>query len=163
MVEAAPEPPRTMSTHYVLMIDPDPDSRSICETLLRHEGYRVSLATDHASGLRLAREEPPAVIITELLGTPSERGEIIRDLKRHPQTGSIPIIVLTGWAGAGDREAAGAAEGFLPKPFRLADLLQELQRVCPAAAEPEEASTTAPREPVPGTVRVAGTCTTEAS
>src|SRR5690606_16450194 len=55
-----------MAASTVLLIDNDQDSITIYSLILRHHGYEVVPATDGETGLRLALELKPDIVVTEL-------------------------------------------------------------------------------------------------
>lgn len=119
------------SPGIVLIIDPDPDSRCIYATLLRHLGYRVAEARNGVHGILAAREQQPDLIVTELF-VPSGRGWKVPELlKRDPRTAEIPIVALTAHALPGDEERALSAgcDRYLAKPCEPLRLLQEIRRM----------------------------------
>jgi CheY-like chemotaxis protein len=120
-----------MSKQTVLYMDPDDDSRYIHQQLLEIFGFRAVCAATVAQGLELAREEGPAVVITELFGHPPDGFGVIRSLKGDERTHSIPIVVLSAWVMPDHREGAleAGAAVFLSKPCEAGTLQRVLERI----------------------------------
>jgi CheY-like chemotaxis protein len=119
-----------MTSRRVLFIDSDADSRQIYSLLLNHNGYRVVLATGIEEGLRAAREETPAVIVTELFVRTARGWTILEALKGDASTAKIPVIALSAYVLPDDRLRASVADVFLPKPCEAGCVLQEVHRLC---------------------------------
>ncbi len=92
--------------------------------LLVGEGFIVHVAHDGDSALASIREDPPDVIILDVLMPGIDGFEVCRQVKQDPATALTPVILLTG---LGDREhrIAGinaGADDFLFKPFDAEEL-----------------------------------------
>lgn len=104
----------------ILVVEDDTDNRRIVAKVLSVEGYRVIEATDGVEALSQARSEHPDLILMDLAMPNIDGWEATRQLKRDPQTRSIPVVALTAVAMRGDEEQARAAgcDDYLPKPAR---------------------------------------------
>ena len=82
----------------ILIIDDDPDMRSLLEQTLKRLGYEIEMAADGKEGLKLYDAKPADVVITDLY-MPTKGGlETIIELRRRsPQ---LPIIALSGTGAA---------------------------------------------------------------
>jgi CheY-like chemotaxis protein len=83
---------------------------------LHHAGYRTVLASDGEEGLRAAIQDPPALILLDIM-LPSLPGtSVLRSLKQNPITSSIPVTVLTGLSHIDKaRLKSEGADGYLDK------------------------------------------------
>jgi CheY-like chemotaxis protein len=101
-------------------------------------GYEVLSARDGAAGMAMAASERPDLILMDL-DLPGINGwEAARRLKADPATSDIPIIALSSYAMAGDREKALAAgcDDFDTKPVEFDRLLAKIeQALAPEATE----------------------------
>lgn len=121
----------------ILLVEDDPPNRTLLERMLRGHGYEVVSAGDGAKGMALARAERPALIIMDM-GLPVLNGwQVTHRLKSLPATRAIPIIALTAYAAAADRERCLAigCDDYDIKPVELDRLLGKV-RACLAAAAP---------------------------
>jgi len=112
-----------MST--ILVIDDNATERDVVQYALQKAGYTVLGAADGTTGIRMAREHSPALILCDI-DMPGLSGfETIKLLKEDPQTQSIPFVFLTGsvdaMAGKLGRELG--AEEYIEKPFSFSKLL----------------------------------------
>lgn len=80
----------------VLCIDDDPDISETIALRLQHRGAKVLRAFHGMHGLQLAMTRRPKLIITDLRMPQGGGSYIIERLRSHPDTRSVPIIILTG-------------------------------------------------------------------
>lgn len=121
----------------ILIVEDDPANRELIERLLRAQGYEVISAADGAKALALARTARPDMIIMDM-GLPVLNGwQVTYRLKALPATSAIPIIALTAYATAADRERCLAAgcDDFDVKPIETERLLAKV-RACLAQRDP---------------------------
>ncbi|MCD6290262.1 MAG: response regulator, partial [Anaerolineae bacterium] len=111
----------------VLVIDDNPDMIQLFRRYLGGGMYHVIGATESGEALRLAREIQPHVITLDVMMPSQDGWEILQNLKSHPETKRIPVIVCSVLQ---ERELAlslGAAE-VLVKPITQQMLLSALER-----------------------------------
>jgi two-component system, cell cycle response regulator DivK len=94
-------------------------------------GYEVFSARDGAAGIAMAASERPDLILMDLNLPEIDGWEATRRLKADPATRDIPIIALSSYAMAGDREKALAAgcDDFDTKPVKFDRLRAKIERV----------------------------------
>ncbi len=78
----------------ILLIDDDPEIRELYRRILERAGYEVSDAPDGASGIRLFREKPADLVLTDIVMPEKEGLETIMELKR--EFPSVRIIAMSG-------------------------------------------------------------------
>ena len=126
-----------MSEYTVLIVEDDPASLDIFETILRHGGYAVVTAQTAADGLEKAREVVPAVVVVDI-GLPDGLGfGVLDELSDDPRTEHIPLIVCTVHVFEHDqiRARRAGADVFVEKPVEPSHLLEcvnKLLRATPA-------------------------------
>jgi DNA-binding response OmpR family regulator len=138
----------------VLVIEDDPSVRELLAVALRKQGLEVLEAPDGETGLALAREGRPALILLDLRLPGIDGFAVLEALKRTPDTASIPVIAVTGneglWLGARARVLSLGAADFVTKPFELDALIAEirlLMRDGSGGVGPAPARTDADAEP----------------
>jgi signal transduction histidine kinase/CheY-like chemotaxis protein len=89
----------------VLAVDDDPASVALVEAALRPEGFTVVPAYDGRRALDLAREQPPDLVICDLLMPDLDGFGVVSALKAEPRTQDVPIIVLTAHELSADEKA----------------------------------------------------------
>lgn len=99
-----------------LVIEDDPDLRTIISVLLSSHGLKVVQAADGEKGVALARVEPPDVVVLDV-NLPGILGpEVCRQLRTFT---SAPVLFLTGATGENDELEGFSAGGddYVHKPF----------------------------------------------
>lgn len=118
------------SDHTILIVEDNEDNLVIYSTILAHVGYRVLEARDGETGIRMAQQEHPDLILMDVSIPVIDGWEATRRLKADPATADIPIFALTAHALESDREQAKAVgcDGYLPKPAEPRAVLASVQR-----------------------------------
>jgi CheY-like chemotaxis protein len=89
----------------VLAIDDDPAARELVTNALRPEGFEVVSAASGREGLDLALENPPDLVICDLLMPDMDGYEVVERLHANERTKDVTILILTGQdLSAADRE-----------------------------------------------------------
>jgi DNA-binding response OmpR family regulator len=115
----------------VLVVDDEPPIRLLCRVNLEAEGMEVVEAADGSTGLRLAQEERPDVVLLDVMIPGIDGWQVAEQLLGDSATSSIPIIFLTARAELRDRARGidiGGVE-YVTKPFNpveLAPLIRDL-------------------------------------
>jgi two-component system, cell cycle response regulator DivK len=115
----------------VLIVEDNLDNRIIYRTILEHSGFLVIEAEDGVTGVRLARERRPDLVLMDISIPVIDGHEATRILKADPATASIPIVALTAHAMAEDRIRAADAgcDGYLAKPAEPKHVVAEVLRL----------------------------------
>ncbi|HMO51784.1 MAG TPA: response regulator [Kiritimatiellia bacterium] len=116
-----------MST--LLLIEDERDMRESLATSLRFEGFTVYAANDGASGMTLARQHQPDLIICDIQMPGLDGYDVLTAIRADPSLGHIPFIFLTARGEKRDmrRGMTGGADDYLVKPISLHDLLTAIQ------------------------------------
>jgi two-component system, OmpR family, response regulator len=116
-----------MTQPRVLIVEDDPELRSVLKRTLREEGYEAEAAADGAELLRRVDEVAPDALIVDI-GLPDSDG---RDLTQALRARGIqaPVLFLTARGALVDRLSGFDAGGddYVTKPFALAELIARLQ------------------------------------
>ncbi|MDP1949457.1 MAG: response regulator [Nitrospirota bacterium] len=118
-------PPRS-----ILLIDDNDQIRALLRRVLEEAGYCVMDAANGREGLRQFRQNPVALVITDLLMPDSDGLEVTMTLRR--ESPHVKIIALTG--GVGNLNLLEVAKLLgahrtMKKPIELAELLEAVQQV----------------------------------
>lgn len=115
----------------ILVVEDEPAIAELIAINLRHNGFRLTLATDSASAQReIDAVLPDAVLLDWML--PGESGLVLaKRWRAHPRTKSVPIIMLTARGEEMDRVAGldAGADDYISKPFSTKELLARLRAV----------------------------------
>ena len=113
----------------VLVVDDEEGVRSYLRMVLEEAGYLVSEAADGKEAFHLALEDPPEVVITDLVMPEQEGIETIRALRRRlPQLSIVAISGAFGGQFLGTAKILGA-DAILDKPLRADVLLAKVSDV----------------------------------
>ena len=95
--------------------------RSVVEDIL---GGKAQVFADGQSGVGEALENPPALVLLDLMLPNVSGWEVARRLREHPRTRGVPIIAVSALARTQEREAAvhAGCDAYLTKPFTPDDL-----------------------------------------
>jgi two-component system, chemotaxis family, chemotaxis protein CheY len=119
-----------LSPSVILLVDDDPDVRSLTRTFLEHEGYSVFSSGDAERAAQIFRSVPQIDLVVTDVYMPGRSGmELARELKARRS--EMPVLLISGGVLEGGQEARLQAEGwsFLAKPFRLPELLATVHRI----------------------------------
>ena len=116
----------------VLVVDDEPTVRAMVHASIRARGadYRLAEASTADEALRMARSEPPDLVLLDVALPDRDGFWVCGELKRDSTTASIPVVMLTAMGLDSDRERAMAAgaDGYIVKPFSPRALVEELDR-----------------------------------
>ena len=101
----------------ILLAEDDRILRKAGETALRKKGYEVIPAVDGEDALAKAREDPPDLVLLDVMMPKIHGFDVLRGLKGDPRLRDIPVIMLTNLEQPADikRAADGGAYGYLVK------------------------------------------------
>jgi DNA-binding response OmpR family regulator len=116
------------ATPTVLIVDDDASLRLLCRVNLELEGYAVVEARSTAEAEEaLASGEVDLVLLDVHVGA-DDGLALMRSLRERKLP--APIVLFTGSAKL-DAETKAEADGVVPKPFQLEELLGEIRRLVP--------------------------------
>jgi two-component system, cell cycle response regulator DivK len=109
----------------VLIVEDNPANMTLAVFLLESAGHAVISATDAETGLTLARDEQPQLILMDIQLPGMDGLEATKLLKQAAATRAIPVIALTALAMKGDeaRIRAAGCDGYIAKPLAYKDFL----------------------------------------
>ncbi len=117
-----------MTGKHVLVIEDDALNMKLVKTFLACSGLAVLEAIDAVSGLRLAREHKPDLILMDIR-LPGMNGlTATRKIRSDKALKDIPVVALTSHALDGDEERARQAgcNGYIVKPLDTRSFLESL-------------------------------------
>ncbi|MBI5922835.1 MAG: EAL domain-containing protein [Betaproteobacteria bacterium] len=114
------QPNTDASLTTILIVDDMPENLGVLGAVLRAEGYKVKAANSGAVALRYAVQEPPALILLDIMMPEMDGFEVLRRLREKDLTKNIPVIFLTALGDPSD-VAHGLRQGaadYIPKPIQ---------------------------------------------
>jgi CheY-like chemotaxis protein len=117
-------------TPLVLAVDGDEDNLLLVKYVVKQFNCTLLEATSSREALSLARENPPDLIVLEMVLPKLDGFELVRLLKNNGLTDRIPIIAVTQLASPKEREKIlnVGCEAYLSKPYLFEDLEAILSR-----------------------------------
>jgi signal transduction histidine kinase len=115
----------------VLVVEDSSETLELLQILFARRGYEVVSAASASEAIARAREQTPAVIISDISMPETDGYTLLQQLRRLPGLEGVPAIALTGHAMDEDRDRALAA-GFaahVAKPIVPDDLLRLVNRL----------------------------------
>ncbi|MGF2039518.1 MAG: ATP-binding protein [Nostoc sp. CmiVER01] len=113
-----------VSSARILLVDDNTDMRNYLRRILS-EYYKVDVAIDGESALAAAYNDPPDLILSDVMMPGMDGIELLRQLRANLRTREIPILLLS--ARAGEESAVegleSGADDYLVKPFSRRELL----------------------------------------
>lgn len=116
----------------ILVIDDDEQIRSMLRQMLERAGHHVFLASNGIEGIRLYRQEPTDLIITDIIMPEKEGLQTIRELRR--EFPALKVIAISGGGAKGNMDFLPAAKMFgakriITKPFKTRVMLNTVREV----------------------------------
>ncbi|MBF8266561.1 MAG: cusR [Dehalococcoidia bacterium] len=114
-----------MTQHRILVIDDDPAVTDFLRRGLSYEGYAVDVASGGRAGLDLAREQPPDLVVLDVMMPGMDGMEVCQRLKAG---GNVPVLMLTAKDAVSDRVRGleTGADDYLVKPFAFEELVARI-------------------------------------
>jgi DNA-binding response OmpR family regulator len=112
----------------ILLIDDDPDIRTVMGMMLKKEGYDVETASRREEALEKISNDRPSIILLDVLLSGSDGRELCREIKANATTKHIPVIMFSGHPVAALQFESYGADDFIAKPFNTETLLSKLSR-----------------------------------
>src|SRR5438874_7615102 len=123
--------PMEPSADDILLIEDDDGLGAILAAVLQDQGYRVTWVSNGREALdHLRTEQPPRVILLNLVMPVMDGWEFREQLKQIPDLAELPVVVLSGVRNL-ERKAAslGATDSFT-KPYNLKEVIETVLQYC---------------------------------
>jgi sigma-B regulation protein RsbU (phosphoserine phosphatase) len=113
----------------ILIVDDSKDSRLLLTAILKREGFILQEAPDGRSVAEICKEEPPDLILLDIVMPHKDGYETCRELKNNLETQNIPIIFLSAKDDTSDKVKGldlGAVD-YITKPFDKAEVVARVK------------------------------------
>ncbi|MDY0398955.1 MAG: response regulator [Desulfuromonas thiophila] len=119
----------------ILYIEDNEQNLYLVSFLLQRHGFAVTGASDGRRGLELALAQPFDLILLDIQLPGMNGYDVARALRSHSRLARTPIVALTSYAMAGDRDKARLAgcDGYIEKPIDPDTFIAQLQPHLPPA------------------------------
>lgn len=112
--------------HKILVVEDNASNMKLTVFLLENAGYQVIQAMDAETGIELAINEKPELILMDVQLPGMDGLQATKLLKSNPLTKQIKIIAMTALVMTGDREKImnSGCDGYVPKPIQYKEFLK---------------------------------------
>jgi DNA-binding response OmpR family regulator len=113
----------------VLIVEDEEAVRELEKFILEQQGYDVMEARDGLEGLAKAEFKKPDLILLDLMMPDVSGGRMFDEMRDHPATSGIPIVVVTGKPDAHDIfDDEIGSDNVIMKPFEANTLLSRIKQ-----------------------------------
>jgi CheY-like chemotaxis protein len=114
----------------ILVIEDNERNLYLVTFILKKCGYQVVQARDGQTGIRLAREIYPDLILLDIQLPVMDGYAVAREMMKDRELRGIPIVAVTSYAMLGDRERVLAAGcmGYIEKPINPETFVTEIEQ-----------------------------------
>lgn len=116
----------------VVYIEDDAEMIDLVMMILGRRGYIVRGAQNGRKGLDMISQDPPDLVLLDLMMPGMDGWEVYQQLKADERTRNIPVIVITAKAQSIDRVLGihiAKVDDYIAKPFRPQELLDSIEQV----------------------------------
>ena len=108
-----------MANELILIVEDNEKNLKLARDVLKFHGFRTIEAPDGETGVRLAGEQLPQLILMDIQLPGIDGIETLRRIRSEDRTKGIPAVALTASVMSGDRERFDQAgfDGFISKPI----------------------------------------------
>jgi diguanylate cyclase (GGDEF)-like protein len=120
-----------MNHEKILVVEDEDALRKILQMQLEGAGYDVVTAEDGLEGLEKVKQNPPDLVLLDVMMPRMDGSEVCRQLKANFQTSQIPVIMLTALGELRDKVAGldVGANDYMTKPYSLDELLIRMRNI----------------------------------
>jgi sigma-B regulation protein RsbU (phosphoserine phosphatase) len=126
---------KELSESRVLIVD---DVRSNVQLLVEalKGDYRISVALDGETALKIVRESPPDIVLLDIVMPGLDGYEVLRRLREAPDTRELPVMFLSSLEEAADKVRGFelGANDYLTKPFEILEVKARVRSLLKAKA-----------------------------
>jgi len=115
----------------ILIIDNEVDNLVVTSKILSFNGAKVVTAVNGLEGLKALETMRPNVVLLDLSMPQMDGWEMLKNLRKQPDTADLTVIALTAHAMSGDRDRVMSSgfDGYISKPFELLGLVSSIQEI----------------------------------
>ena len=125
--------PSSRRAFRILVVEDDKTYRQLLARALEDSGLpvNVEMAEDGIEGLAVARNNPPDLVLLDVMMPGIDGLDVCAQLRANVRTAFVPILMLSGRSDADDRVRAFIAgtDDYVVKPFDRAELLARVRRI----------------------------------
>lgn len=118
------------ASRRILIVDDEPFIGKLVKTLLELEGYGVEVAYNVAMARQIVKEQPPSLVITDIMMPDEDGYTFLKELKSSSDTRPIQVIMLSVMSEFEDvkKSIVGGAIDHIAKPFDPTELIWAVKK-----------------------------------
>lgn len=118
-----------MGRTNILYVEDNPGNRTLVRRILEAEGYTIREATDGPSGLEMAAQERPDLILLDINLPEIDGYDLAKRMRSMPNLQGVPILAVTANVMQGDRERTleAGCNGYIQKPIDVDKLPEQVK------------------------------------
>jgi len=119
----------------ILCVEDEPEMIDLIRLILGRRGFEVKGANGGVEGLKIIQQEPPDLVLLDLMMPDMDGWEVYQQMKADEKTKNIPVIVVTAKAQSIDKVLGlhiAKVDDYITKPFSPQDLMNSVEKVLKA-------------------------------
>ena len=114
-----------------LVIEDNENNMELITFILEANSYQTIKAGTGTDGVRMAVSDSPDFIILDIQLPDINGTEVLRRIRQSSESASIPVIAMTSYAMAGDREKllAAGCNGYIEKPIDPQIVMDQIKQI----------------------------------
>ena len=119
----------------ILCVEDEPEMIDLIRLILGRRGFEVKGANGGVEGLKIIRQDPPDLVLLDLMMPDMDGWEVYQQMKADEKTKTIPVIVVTAKAQSIDKVLGlhiAKVDDYITKPFSPQDLMSSVEKVLKA-------------------------------
>lgn len=129
-----------MKNKTILVIEDNELNMKLIRSLLQIGGYRILEVIDAETGIQMAREHLPDLILMDVQLPGMDGLSATRIIRKDPKLQHIPVIALTSYAmrGNGEKSQEAGCTGYITKPINTRSFLKMISQYLDYAQPKDE-------------------------
>ena len=113
----------------VLIVESDPHTQKLFQSILSREGHTVLFSPAGSAGLLSAKQYAPDLILLDVPLLDSDGMQFLQKLRAVPETETVPVLILIAKLQSDTmlKYMQAGASACLDKPFRIHQLLAQVE------------------------------------
>jgi DNA-binding response OmpR family regulator len=111
----------------ILIVDDDPDVRTLMNVVIKSKGYEVETAFNKQDAISKMEDFKPSVIFLDVLLSGTDGREFCREIKQDDKLNPVSVIMVSAHPGASENFGNYGADDFISKPINTEVLLGKLE------------------------------------
>jgi DNA-binding response OmpR family regulator len=122
-------PASEQSSGVIVVIEDDPNINDALSLMLEEHGYRVISVQDGSKAIEAAQLYRPDLITLDLMLPGKDGFTLARELLDDPQTGNIPLVILSAFTDEVDEPIWRRVAAIITKPFNVDEVTSEIDTI----------------------------------